>query len=52
MPREKACREDVDGQVAAEALSSGLVDRLGYRDEAYARAREGAPGSQLRTVAA
>lgn len=35
-------RELVDGgpRTAAEALGAGLVDRLGYRDQAYAAARE------------
>lgn len=33
---------------AIEALESGLVDRLGYRDEAYADLRARVPGAQLR----
>ncbi|MHB2022538.1 MAG: signal peptide peptidase SppA [Mycobacteriales bacterium] len=36
---------------AAEALAAGLVDRLGYRDEAYAALHAQLPGGRLRYLA-
>lgn len=47
-PAEVRALVDRSPLSAADALEAGLVDRLGYRDEAYADLRARVPGAELR----